>query len=123
MLFQRYIASFVYLVFMVCVSLPSAAVCMPEEQKHACCCAENSSCNMQSEMDCCNVEQEDNDQDFHHAVSASLSISELAAVVYNQTIVNDYSILSEHLVSFSINDPPPNRVKVYLSLHKLLFYA
>jgi hypothetical protein len=75
------------------------------------------------DLGCCNVDEEKDEQTHPHAIAGSISIIQSFLKPISENLSSISLTLGQNEVSAASIEPPPKRVKFYIAIHKLLFYA
>ena len=90
-----------------------------EVSKHSCCCSANGGCD--DDMSCCVGENDDESPNYSHASTAPLELQKLFIEEPKTNFKTQERVIE--LVDFTLKSNPPPRQKVYLTIHKLIYYA
>ena len=116
----KFVFAFIYLTFTALVNVQGFDSCTKVKvAKHECCCSASSGCN--EDMSCCVGENEDDSPNYAHALNAPLEIQKLIILETETNFKNEEKLVQ--LVDVALKSNPPPRLKVYLAIHKLIYYA
>ena len=117
--FKRFFIVAVYAYFVLLNIVPVHACDMPNEDR---CCS--SSCCADEPMDCCEIEDDQSNYSYDHAINNPLIIKK---VIYAENFIHqNKSEVVHHKQTadlVTVERPPPLRVKRYIANQQLVLYA